>query len=197
MLKNVLIFVLAVFIPLAPLPAFAGDAGKNPSARIDEAAVSRAPDEGGNTPLRISFLVKDAFTKEIEEAVRSGIPTAFTFIVKLSRVREYWSNEEMGVWRFKHTVRYDSLKDEYEIRRDETGAQAIRTKDIGDMKTIMTVCPGVVLASAAPLDKGQNYEIRIMAELRAVELPFILNYVLFFVKFWDVDSGWYTYKFSP
>jgi len=175
----------------------AGDAGNNPAARIDEVVVNMDSGEGGNTPLRISFSVKDAFTKEIEEAVKSGIPTAFTFIVKLSRVREYWSDEDLGVWRFKHTVRYDSLKDEYEIRRDETGAEASWTKDLVDMKKVMTVCPGVVLGSAAALKKGQNYEIRIMAELRTVELPFILNYVLFFVKFWDVDTGWYTYRFSP
>ncbi len=160
-------------------------------ARIDEVAVTR------NSGLSISFSVKDAFTKEIEEAVKSGIPTAFTFIVKLNRVREFWRDEALGVWRFKHTVKYDSLKDEYEIRRDETGDEAIRTKDIVDMKKLMTVCPGVVLGSAAAIDKGRNYEIMIMAELRAVELPFLLDYVFFFVKLWDVDTDWYTYSFSP
>ena len=185
MLKKAIIFVLAVFIPLVPLSALAQD------PRIDEVVVNR------NSDLRVSFSVKDAFTKEMEEAIRSGIPTAFTFIVKLGRVRNYWSNEDMGVWRFKHTVRYDSLKDEYEIRRDETGIEAARTKDFVEMKKIMTACSDVVLAEAAALNKGQAYDLRIMAELRTVELPFILNYVLFFVKFWDVDTGWYTHRFSP
>lgn len=182
-----MVFICALSLSFALVPSFC----TGEDARIDEVAVSR------NSGLSVSFSVKDAFTKEIEEAVRSGIPTAFTFIVKLRRVREFWSDEDLGVWRFKHTVRYDSLKDEYEIRRDETGAEVVRAKDIADMKKLMTVCPGVVLGSAAPLDKGQDYEIRVMAELRTVELPFILNYVLFFVKFWDVDTGWYTYRFSP
>ncbi|MBI5888609.1 MAG: DUF4390 domain-containing protein [Deltaproteobacteria bacterium] len=143
--------------------------------------------------IRVSFTVMNAFTKEIEEAIRSGVPTSFTFFMELARVKSHWFNEGVGKWQFRHTVKYDTLKEEYEITRDE--ADVVRTKEFGEMKKIMSTGSAVTLDYAAPAAAGQDYELKIKAELRTVKLPFLLNYMFFFVRYWDFETDWYAYNF--
>lgn len=156
-------------------------------AAIDDMTVSK-------DPLKVSFVVKDSFTKDIEEAVRSGMPTAFNFIVELNRLRSVWTDELIVRREFKHTVRYDSLKEEYEITLDETG-EKLKTRDFADMKRIMASATAVL--NGKPLTPGEEYEVRVMAELDPVELPMLLDYMLFFVKLWDFETDWYAYKLTP
>ena len=45
------------------------------------------------------------------------------------------------------------------------------------------------------LKKGAHYQIRMKAELDKIELPFYLNYVLFFLSLWDFETDWYSVEF--
>ncbi len=167
---------------LAPVAAFSNDAS------IEGLKVDMAP------PARVSFLVKDAFTKDIEDAISSGIPTSFTFFVEFNRVKDFWFNERLGKWVFRHTVKYDSLKEEYVVNLDES-ENVIRTKDFNEMKRLMVTGDSINLTPIAPLEAGE-YEWRVKAELHAIKLPFLLNYMLFFVKYWDFETNWYIYGFT-
>ena len=91
-------------------------------ASVDRLFVGTKPN------LNLSFVIKDAFKPEIEEAIKSGIPTTFTFFVELHRVRRLWPDKTVEKWSFKHTVKYDNLKYDYEITREEFDKK-IRTKD--------------------------------------------------------------------
>lgn len=179
--KKLITYIFAFLLFLAA-PALASE-----NARIDDVTVAR-------NPLTVSFVVKGAFTKDIEEAVKSGIPTAFNFIVELERV-SVWFDEAIFIREFKHTVRYDSLKEEYEVTLDETN-EKVRVKDFGEMKALMTSVT-LPFNGTAELVPGADYEIRAMAELDPVELPALLNYMLFFVKFWDFETDWYVYRLTP
>jgi uncharacterized protein DUF4390 len=167
---------------LAPVAAFSNDAGIE-GLKVDMTA-----------PARVSFLVKDAFTKDIEVAISSGIPTSFTFFVEFNRVKDFWFNEHLGKWVFRHTVKYDSLKEEYVVILDESES-VIRTKDFNEMKRLMSSCDSINLAPMEPLKTGR-YECRVRAELHTIKLPLFLNYMLFFVKYWDLETNWYTYRFT-
>lgn len=175
-----------IFLSFLLLPSF----GICEEARIDDVTVAKAP-------LKVSFLVRGAFTKDIEEAIKSGIPTSFNFIIELNKVNSLWPNEQLGKWEFKHTVKYDSLKEEYEILFGEANEKGIRTKDFGEMKRLMTTASSVAVAPYSPVRMGEEYEFRIKAELHTVEMPLLLDYVLFFMKFWDFETGWYSYRFIP
>lgn len=169
---------------------FSGNAYSE-DARIADVVVSRTP------ALSITFSVKDAFTKEMDEAIQSGIPAAFNFIVEVNRVRSAWFNEPLSETRFSHKVKYDSLKQEYVIYIDEMGGEPIRTKDANEMKALMSVVTSVDIKPSQPLVKGEQYEFMVKAELRTVDLPFLLDYLLFFVKLWDFETSWYTYSYAP
>ncbi len=185
-MKNLRIIIFLIFSLsfLLPALAFSND------ARVDEVKVD------WNPAVKVSFLVKDAFTKDIEEAITSGVPTSFTFIVEFNRRRALWFDEHMGKWEFKHTVKYDSLKEDYVVSLDEA-EKVIRTKDFNEMKKLMVTGDSIVISPAEPLKAGKEYECRIKAELQTIKLPFLLDYALFFVKFWDFETSWYTYRFTP
>lgn len=181
-MRKTLLIILISAICLLPRLAQAAD------AFISDVTVTRPP-------INVSFQVKGAFSKDIEEAVKSGLPTSFNFLIELEKVNSIFPNDRVGRWEFRHTVRYDSLRDEYEIALDETG-ERVRTRDLSEMKTLMASCAGVPVAPAH-LVPGQPYVIRIKAELDTIELPFFLNYMLFFLKFLDFETGWHVHAFTP
>lgn len=182
--KSHVIHILFIVFALISSVAHGADA-----TRIDDVTVSR-------DPVKASFSVKGAFTKEIEEAVKSGMPTTFNFIVELSRVSSILPDDLLVRREFQHTVKYDSLKDEYEMTLEDTG-EKVRTKEFSEMKRLMSSVQSLPLAGASRITSGSKYEIRIMAELDPVELPMVLNYMLFFVKFWDFETDWYVYTLTP
>ncbi len=190
-MKNIILYslyLLAAFVLFAPEVCRA--AGE---ARVMGFSVS------GMDSLKVSFSVRDAFTKEMEDALKSGLPIAFTFNVELDRVRSMWIDEELGAWEFRHVVRYDTLKDEYVVSRDEAngnGDSGVRTKDFNEMKEIMSALTLARIAPQKAFEAGESYELRAKATLKTVTLPFFLDHVLFFVKAWNIETDWFSYHFS-
>ncbi len=184
-MKKILILLGLLLVLARPGGALAA------KAHVGELSVVTAPDA-----LSISFSVDNAFPKLIEEAIKSGVPTSFNFIVEFTRVRGLWFDKEVGRWEFKHTVKYDTLKQEYEITLEEKGGIKILTKDYAEMKRLMSSPDSVSLLPSWGLPRHYNYELRIMAELRTIRLPFRLDYMFFFLRLWDIDTDWYSYKFT-
>jgi len=183
----------AIFALLFPIQAFAQ------GVRIDNVIVTNTPQA-----VMVSFEVKDAFTKDIEEAIKSGIPTTFTFFVELYKKRELWFDERIVSLQFRHTVKYDTLKEEYEVYLEENQpSNGVRIKEISKVKDMMVKIRGIGDTSGGipviphlALEKGGRYQLRMKAELDTINLPFPLNYMLFFVSFWDFETDWHVEEFT-
>lgn len=184
--KKILLFVIIVFVIACPCTAWTAD------ARIDNVKLSV-----NNGDALVSFSVTDAFNKDIEEAIKSGLATSFTFRVEVNRVNSIWFDANEVDLRFKHTVTYDTLRDEYQVAREEAPDGVVRTNDPAAMQAAMSTCAVAALRPDNGFVKGGNYKIRIKAELRTIKLPMGLDYVLFFVKLWDFETDWHTVTFSP
>ena len=146
-------------------------------------------------PLKVSFKVDGAFNKDIEEAIQSGLPTSFNFIIRLDKLNTLLPNEKVGAWEFKHTVKYDSFRDEYDITLDESGGKSFKVKDAQEMKRLMASCDAVSI-EPTHLEAGSSYRLRVKAELDSIDLPPILNYVFFFLEAFDFETEWYLYEFT-
>ena len=46
------------------------------------------------------------------------------------------------------------------------------------------------------LEKGEQYQLRVKAEVSKKTLPLYLHYILFFVSLWDYETDWYTIDFT-
>lgn len=184
MFRGTLLLAIAVFAHLSSVTAYSMD------AMVDKVVIINNPD---NT--QISFEIKNAFTKEIEEGIKSGMPTSFTFFVELYRKQGIWFDELLVEQVFKHTVKYDTLKEEYEIVLEEKPQNSIRVKEIEQAKKIMADSENIIIPHPSTLKKEEQYQLRIRATLDAIDLPFPLNYMLFFVSFWNYETDWYEKEF--
>jgi hypothetical protein len=177
-----LIAILIISVWLLPAVALAQ------VASINNFALSKPP-------LKVSFQVDGAFSRDIEEAIQSGLPTSFNFMIKLEKLNTVFPNEKVGSWEFSHTVKYDSFRDEYELTLDETGGKPFKVTDPQEMKRLMASCINVSV-EPAHLVAGENYRLRVKAELDSVDLPFLLNYVFFFLEAFDFETEWLDYAFT-
>ena len=145
--------------------------------------------------LLLYVTVKDAFPPKMESAVQSGVPTTFSFLINLVRVRGFWFDKQMTDLKVTHTLKYDNLKKEYTVTRSWEPEKTHVVKSFEEAKKLMTEVDSLVIAPLNELEKGKQYQIRVKAELSKLTLPLYLHYVLFFVSLWDFETDWYTVDF--
>ncbi len=142
------------------------------------------------------FDVKNAFTDKINQAVKNGVPTTFSFYVTLYKTGDTFFDKEIADVQIKSTVKYNSLKEEFSISRPWKDEKPVVTKSFEEAKSWMAEVDNLKVIPLKKLIKGDKYQIRIKAELDKVTLPLSLHYVLFFVSFWDFETDWYVINFT-
>ncbi|NVM20730.1 MAG: DUF4390 domain-containing protein [Desulfobacterales bacterium] len=184
MRKKVWIFTLCAYL-LASGSAWGQD------ARITEVIVTNTRDD-----LILYFRVRGCFTEDLEQAILSGVPTTFTFLALLDRVRNFWKDKNIARLEIHHTVKYNNLKNEFVITSSEGNGRPIVVNSLSEAKSIMAEVGNLRIAKLETLEKDLRYQVRIKAELSKITLPFYLHYVFrFFLFLWDFETDWYTTDF--
>ena len=132
----------------------------------------------------------------MEEAILNGIPTTFAIQIKLYRSRALWPDASIADLELEHTIKYDSLKNEFRVTRSEDNFSESVFKEFDDAKKAMTEIKNIRIVALQDLVKRGKYQLRVKAELEKVRLPLYLHYVLFFVSLWDFETDWYTVDFT-
>ncbi len=159
------------------------------NATIDELIVTNS-----STDLLLFLTVNNAFTKQMEEGIRNGIPVTFNFYVKLEKKRT-WMNQELVSLRFDHALSYDTLKEEYSVVRSELAGQTFRTKSLVEAKKAMAQLNGFTVSPLKALIPEAGYLLRVKAKLAEKTLPLYAHYVIPFWSLWDFETEWYTVEF--
>lgn len=159
-------------------------------AQIDNIIVTNTRDD-----LLLYLTAKEAFPPKIDKAIHSGVPTTFSFLVNLYRVRGFWMDKQITAIKLTHTIKYDTLKKEYVVMRSWEDNRPLTTKSLVEAKKLMAEVDSLVIVPLNVLEKGRQYQIRAKAELSKKTLPFYLHYILFFVPLGDVETDWYTIDF--
>ncbi|OQY02385.1 MAG: hypothetical protein B6I26_00655 [Desulfobacteraceae bacterium 4572_130] len=141
------------------------------------------------------FDVKEAFAKEIEQAVLNGVPTTFSFFINVYKVRTAWFDKKISEFKITSTLKYNNLKKEFIIYRSWKTDKPSIVKSFGQAKKMMVQINNFKTVSLASLKKGEKYQIRVKAELDKVTLPLYLHYIFFFVSLWDFETNWHTIDF--
>ncbi|MBW2035954.1 MAG: DUF4390 domain-containing protein [Deltaproteobacteria bacterium] len=160
-------------------------------ARISNVIVTNTRDD-----LILYFKVEGCFTKDLEQAILNGVPTTFTFLISLDQVRNFWKDKNLASLQIHHTVKYNSMKNEFLITCSENTDRQIVVHSLSDAKSIMAEVENLRIAKLESLKKNHRYQVRIKAELSKITLPFNLHYVFrFFLFLWDFETDWYTTDF--
>ncbi|MGD9165641.1 MAG: DUF4390 domain-containing protein [Syntrophobacterales bacterium] len=145
--------------------------------------------------LLVFFDVEGCFTREMEEAILNGIPTTFTIVIKLYRTRTAWLDASIASITLEHTIKYDSLKNEFRVTRSGEDNTELVAKNFEAAKKAMAEIRNIRVVPLKELQDRGKYQLRVKAELDKVRLPLYLHYVLFFVSLWDFETDWYTVDF--
>ena len=180
-----LLFLLLCLLWSSPSPLRAAE------ATLSDIIVTNTQED-----LLVFFDIQGCFTREMEEAILNGIPTTFTIIIRLYKTRTLWFDGSISSLRLEHTIKYDSLKNEFRVTRSEDNNKALLFKEFDAAKEVMADISNIEVVPLKQLQKDSKYQLRVKAELEKVRLPLYLHYVLFFVTLWDFETDWYTVDFT-
>jgi hypothetical protein len=135
----------------------------------------------------IGFRVDGAFSQSITDAIHSGAPTSFTYIVELFRQEDAFADERIVSTELERTIQYDTLKRHYVIT--ESNNQKV-ARDLAAAELLMTDVRDIPVAVSPNLVPGAKYYVMVKAKLGEVELPFFFSFLRFFVQLWDFETRW-------
>jgi len=144
----------------------------------------------------VYFRVADCFTEEMVEAIHNGIPATFTFFVRLQESRRFWPDRSIADLKVSHEIQYDGLKKNYRVRLSERDNETHRVTDFEEAKKMMSEIVALEITELGNLRTGERYQVKMMAELDTIKLPFYLDYVFFFLSLWDFETDWFTVDFK-
>jgi len=178
------LMLVMIFWVAGALPAMAKE------AYLSDFVVTNTRDH-----LLVYFAVNNCFTPEMNNAIESGIETAFTFFVQLHEKRDLIWDRKIADLEVNHSIKYDSLKKIYSVRFSEGSNREVTARTFEEAKKLMSEVAALEIVPMHQLKKGKRYQIQMMAQLDKIRLPFYLHYVLFFLSLWDFETDWYAVDF--
>jgi hypothetical protein len=111
----------------------------------------------------VSFVTDRAVNAEVEHAIRSGLPTTFTYDVELRRSSTFWFDKLIGSARIAVTVRYDNLTRRYQVSLMQDGrvAESRSTESADAVRRWVSVFQGLPLFSTRELRRHTEYYVRV------------------------------------
>jgi len=182
-IKTVLIIYLFMFLTV--LPACAKE------AILRDIVVTK-----DDSHLLLYFSVADPFTKDMKEAIGNGVNITFNFFIRVHEVRKRWWDKKIADIKVTHDVRYDSLKEIYMVSLHEKDDKEILVRSIDEVEGLMSKIEKLKLTELQALQRGDSYQVRMMAKLDKTRLPNNLHNVLFFLSPWEFKTDWHAVDFT-
>lgn len=182
---------LALFLSLILLAGTSVLASSSQDVQFKDITITTS-----NTHLLLFGVIKNDKNSNLIQALHSGIPMRFTFFVELFRTRDNWPDEELMSVSFVHTLKYDTLKEQYELEIEEQNNRVVTFKNLDEAIKKMNDINGLKVIELKNLEADNSYELRIKAELYKKTLPMNLHYIIPFISMWDLETDWYTIEFT-
>jgi hypothetical protein len=144
-----------------------------------------------NDEIVVSAELIEGFKKEIVADILNGIPKDFYYYLLLKRKQKNWFDEEILSKTIRYTVKYDTLKKQYRVLRKEVENEVESTLgDFEAVKRLISKVDHVKLAPVGILKSRHRYYVSVKSQMKASQLPFYLDYFLFFIPFLELDTPW-------
>jgi hypothetical protein len=137
----------------------------------------------------------NGFKTEMESAILAGVPSIFTLQLEVYQPRSYIWDKKIVSYEIKRTIKYDNLKKTFSIFTNGNKDPVV-LPDFESAQKAMADFSGIIVTPLQALIKGARYYLKIKIKIDKVRLPLHMEYVLFFVSYWDFETDWYTQNFS-
>ncbi|MFV9690585.1 MAG: DUF4390 domain-containing protein [Desulfobacteria bacterium] len=172
--RVILVFALVILFVIPSI-------GKAEKPELCDIIVTNTRDD-----LLLYFNAQGLFSADLKRAVLNGIPSKFTFFVSLYRVRYLWPDKELTKLEILHTIKYDSLRNEFTVVRSEYDRPVI-VKSFARAMELMGSIDDFTVISMNDLPRGCHYQIRLKAVLDKGSVPFPIS--------WNIETDWHSVDF--
>ncbi|MGD9948237.1 MAG: DUF4390 domain-containing protein [Desulfobulbus sp.] len=145
--------------------------------------------------LLLFATVKNGFTQEMVNDVRSGTPIVFTFKLELVKTSDHWLDTSLVETAITHTLSYDPQQQEYRIAFSQQTDKIVTTKDLEQAKKLMAELNGVKVIGLSRLIPDAPYAIHFKVVLKKGSLPLGMQNILPFSSLWNFETDWRTIEF--
>jgi hypothetical protein len=179
-------FVLIMLVTVA----WTGLAAAAPNARITNMTINSTSDS-----VLLYFDVENVFNEKLITAVNSGLTISFSFPINIYQVRNLWRDIKINQLDLTNTIKYDTLKKEYIVTRSWKNPDPVKVDTFEEAAALMTRIEGLSLIQVKGLVKGGTYKIKAKAQMNKVARPKYLNFILFFLDTWKLETRWNAVNF--
>jgi hypothetical protein len=134
----------------------------------------------------VHFQIRNGFSPEMVEALKSGIEISFKTVARIENVRHGWFNKTIGEAEIVRSVRFDALSRVYRLNR---GGREELVNDVFGALAGMTEYDVTVPLTGDPGDR-RSCRVLIRTRLDRVSLTEPLRSILFFSSLWDIETEW-------
>jgi hypothetical protein len=165
----------------------------NPSRAVagDEGIAGLTATVIDNGTLSVSAELIRWYNRNLQEDLNNGIPKDLYYYILLKKRQPGWFDEEVFSKTIKHTIKYDVLKKQYSITTRSDGETTQKTvESFDEMSQLISRIDHVKIKTPVGLKLRHTYYVSVKAEMRATNVPFYLEYILFFIPALELDTPW-------
>ena len=140
--------------------------------------------------------VDNAFTQEMNDGLKSGVPIQFSFYLELREKKLGKVEQTLVTRKFQRTLSYDTLKETYLVEFDETRGPGLSFPSLKDAQQAMCEINGLKLLEINKLKSNTIYEARIRAHLYRRTLPKGLHGIEPLLALWNIETEWQGVEFT-
>jgi|WetSurMetagenome_2_1015567.scaffolds.fasta_scaffold32209_4 hypothetical protein len=142
--------------------------------------------------ILVSFRLNSAFTDDLREAIRSGLPASITYDVFLRRGTALWFDRTLARATVTAGVRYDNLTRQHQLSRtiDGRGEEPRMTEDEEVVRAWLTDFKLLPLFTTGSLEPNAEYYVKVGARTRPR-----VNRFLFWPWEQEAATGYHRFTF--
>jgi hypothetical protein len=161
-------------------------------AAADEAFTIRHADTRlVNKVYLLSADLDYSFTKEVLEAIDSGVPMVLVMDIELYTPREYLWDKEVAALQQRYKLQYHALAEQYILTNLNSGLQKTYHSLYSAIASIRNV-HDIPIIDAQLLEPDIDYTVRLRVSLELSTLPVPLRLSAYFSSKWRLGSDWYS-----
>lgn len=134
--------------------------------------------------VSVRFSLEQAFADgEMVEALQSGLPTSFTYVVEIFRDRPNWFDEGVGRARIEVISSFNSVTREYLLnyRRDR---RLVRSEIFTDLDALVQRMTVIGEADLFDIGRRKPYKMKVR-----VKADLARGYLMYVIP-WEVSTNW-------
>jgi len=138
----------------------------------------------GAGAVTVRFALADAFREpHTVQALQSGLPTSFTYVVEIYRDRPRWFDEGIARSRIEVIATFNSLTREYLLnyRRDR---KLVRSETFSDLETLQKRMTSIDEPSLFEIEKRPPHKVKVR-----VKADFGRGFLLYVIP-WKISTRW-------